>query len=109
MESRLRIRQRRDSEHSFAGIGPTDQIDLEGINWVTTGGESGPNARVMNRDWLLPVVANAMKHDAALWHKQNGCRSTAGKASRREGRSYDRSRDHRELPDVYESLGPRFL
>ena len=53
-------------------VGPTDSMDFSDIDWIITGGESGPRARVMQRDWLLPAIENATKAGAAIWHKQNG-------------------------------------
>ncbi len=53
-------------------VGPTDQIDFTGIDWVIIGGESGPNARVMQREWLLPAIENAQKAGARIWLKQHG-------------------------------------
>jgi protein gp37 len=53
-------------------VGPTDQIDFTGIDWVITGGESGPKARIMTREQLLPAVLGAKAAGCAVWHKQNG-------------------------------------
>jgi protein gp37 len=53
-------------------VGPTDKLDFSGLSWVITGGESGPNARTMEREWLMPAIHRAQWHRAALWHKQNG-------------------------------------
>jgi protein gp37 len=53
-------------------VGPTDAIDFTGLDWVITGGESGPGARVMQREWLLPAIENAQQAGARLWHKQSG-------------------------------------
>ena len=33
-------------------LGPLDQLDLTGIDWVVTGGESGPGSRPMHPDWV---------------------------------------------------------
>jgi protein gp37 len=53
-------------------IGPTDQINFEGCDMAVTGGESGPRARTMLREWLLPAMEGIRKSGAALYHKQNG-------------------------------------
>lgn len=53
-------------------VGPTDKLDFDGIAWVITGGESGPHARIMQREWLLPAIDNALACDASLYHKQSG-------------------------------------
>src|ERR1039458_5026526 len=31
------------------------EIDLSGITWVIVGGESGPGARPMKREWVVPI------------------------------------------------------
>jgi len=30
-------------------------IDLTGVDWVIVGGESGPKARPMKREWVLNI------------------------------------------------------
>jgi protein gp37 len=53
-------------------IGPTDQINLEGISWAITGGESGAGARIMERKWLVDAMNAARRAEIPLWHKQSG-------------------------------------
>jgi protein gp37 len=53
-------------------VGPTDLLDFDGMDWIITGGESGPKARVMERAWLMDAVTNALRHDIPLYHKQSG-------------------------------------
>ena len=36
-------------------LGPLDDINLNGIDWVIVGGESGPGARPMNSSWVISV------------------------------------------------------
>jgi protein gp37 len=50
----------------------TDMLDFEGMDWIITGGESGPGARRMARPWLLAAVETAQRQGCALWHKQSG-------------------------------------
>jgi len=33
-------------------IGPLDKLPLAGIHWAIVGGESGPGARPMHREWI---------------------------------------------------------
>src|SRR5207344_2617375 len=33
-------------------IGPLEKLTLDGIHWVIVGGESGPGARTMEREWV---------------------------------------------------------
>ena len=53
-------------------VGPTDQLDFDGQSWCITGGESGPQARLMEREWLLPAVEQIDRRGIAHFHKQNG-------------------------------------
>lgn len=32
-------------------LGPLPGLDLEGVDWIIVGGESGPSFRTMNLDW----------------------------------------------------------
>jgi protein gp37 len=50
-------------------VGPTDQIDFADMDWIITGGESGPKARTMERPWLMSVLDT---QTAPIWHKQSG-------------------------------------
>lgn len=53
-------------------VGPTDKLDFSYFQWVITGGESGPHARRMERDWLIHAINGAAATEAAIWHKQSG-------------------------------------
>lgn len=55
-------------------IGPLElgKIGLNGINWVIIGGESGPGARVMKPEWLLPIIDTARCYGCAVFVKQMG-------------------------------------
>jgi protein gp37 len=51
---------------------PCDQIDLTGIDWVLTGGESGPKARPMQFEWLEQANEKALTAAIPLHFKQYG-------------------------------------
>ena len=38
-------------------LGPLDDLNLNGIDWVIVGGESGPKARPMKREWVDSIQA----------------------------------------------------
>jgi protein gp37 len=48
------------------------KVDLTGIHWVIVGGESGPNARPMNQEWVLPIKEQCEKSGSAFFLKQWG-------------------------------------
>lgn len=47
-------------------------LDLDGIDWVIVGGESGPGSRPMQTDWARTVRDAAKARGAALFFKQWG-------------------------------------
>ncbi len=53
-------------------IGPPGDMDLEGINWVIAGGESGPKARSMELEWARSVRDQCKKQKVAFFFKQWG-------------------------------------
>ncbi|MDD2735209.1 MAG: phage Gp37/Gp68 family protein [Desulfuromonadaceae bacterium] len=48
------------------------KFDLTDIHWVIVGGESGPNARPMNQDWVLSIKEQCEKSGSAFFFKQWG-------------------------------------
>jgi protein gp37 len=64
-------------------------IDLSGVSWVIVGGESGPGARPMRKEWVLSVRDQCRRNRVPFFFKQWGGvrKSVAGR--RLEGRTYD--------------------
>jgi protein gp37 len=53
-------------------IGGVDQVDFTGADWILLGGESGPDARPMEYDWLANGGDAARAVAAAIHFKQYG-------------------------------------
>ena len=51
------------------------RIDLSGINWVIVGGESGPGARPMDKEWVLSIREQCRSHGIPFVFKQWGRRT----------------------------------
>lgn len=66
-------------------------MDLTGIHWVIVGGESGPQARPMKREWVLNVKRLCDEDGTAFFFKQWGEWSADGKrqGKKRNGRLFD--------------------
>jgi protein gp37 len=64
-------------------------VDLTGISWVIVGGESGPRARPMQREWVTSLLAQCDAKDIPFFFKQWG--GVRKKRTGRElnGRTYD--------------------
>lgn len=56
-------------------LGPLDGLDLDGIGWVITGGESGPGARPMDPQWVRDVRDACVSAGVPFFHKQWGGRT----------------------------------
>ncbi|GAA5534643.1 phage Gp37/Gp68 family protein [Deinococcus aluminii] len=52
-------------------LGPLD-LDLHGIDWVITGGESGRGHRPIEVDWVRSIRDQCLQSDVAFFHKQWG-------------------------------------
>lgn len=48
------------------------QVDLTGIHWVITGGESGPRSRPIKAEWVREVRDQCVSAGVAYFHKQWG-------------------------------------
>src|SRR2546422_2943394 len=53
-------------------IGPLDELPLDGIDWVIVGGESGPGARPMRREWAMSVLRQCRTRGVPFFFKQWG-------------------------------------
>ena len=53
-------------------LGPMADVDLNGIDWVIVGGESGPGARPMREEWVLDIKQMCDDQDVAFFFKQWG-------------------------------------
>ena len=53
-------------------IGPLENLSLRGISWVIVGGESGPRARPMKREWVNSILRQCRAAGVAFFFKQWG-------------------------------------
>ncbi len=79
-------------------LGPLDGLELDGIDWVIVGGESGPHARPIQREWVIDIRDQCLQTDVAFFFKQWG-----GTSKKRTGRDLD-GRTWDELPKNLESI-----
>lgn len=69
-------------------LGPL-QLDLHGIHWVITGGESGPHHRPIETEWVRSIRDQCQTQQVAFFHKQwGGLRPTSG-GRMLDGQTYD--------------------
>lgn len=53
-------------------IGPAENMPLDGIHWVIVGGESGPGARPIKKEWVLSIKDQCKASGVAFFFKQWG-------------------------------------
>jgi protein gp37 len=70
-------------------IGPVKEMDLSGIHWVIAGGESGPGARPMKREWVLDIRRQCRAAGVAFFFKQWGGVNKKKTGRVLDGRTYD--------------------
>jgi protein gp37 len=73
-------------------LGPLDSLNLDGIDWVIVGGESGPGARYMRPEWVLDIRDQCNRGGVKFFFKQWG-----GVFKKRTGRELE-GRTWNEMP-----------
>ena len=53
-------------------IGPLDALPLEGIHWAIVGGESGPRARPLRKEWVTSIFRQCRAARVPFFFKQWG-------------------------------------
>ena len=53
-------------------LGPIPNLNLDGIDWVIVGGESGPHSRPMQAEWVTDIRDQCLTADVPFFFKQWG-------------------------------------
>ena len=80
-------------------LGPVDELDLAGIDWVILGGESGPGARPLHIDWVRSVRDQCVAAGVPFYFKQWGGARRKETGRELDGRLWD------ERPQDADQLG----
>jgi protein gp37 len=75
-------------------IGPLKKLNLDKIDWVIVGGESGHKPRLMNPDWVIDIQEQCEKAEVAFFFKQWGGKNKKKNGRELNGRTYD------EMPEI---------
>lgn len=70
-------------------LGPLDGLDLEDIDWVIAGGESGPGHRPLDEAWVTAIRDTCVKAEVAFFFKQWGGRTPKQGGRELAGRIWD--------------------
>jgi protein gp37 len=69
-------------------IGPIGKLDLDGIDWVIVGGESGPGARPMDASWVLDIRNQCVGANVRFFFKQWGGRTPKANGRLLDGKEW---------------------
>jgi protein gp37 len=90
---RIEDLQNTNTEVRFLSVEPLledlGKLDLQGIDWMIVGGESGPGARPMKKEWVLPLRDQCKQNDIPFFFKQWGGVRKKKAGRRLEGKTYD--------------------
>jgi protein gp37 len=81
-------------EPLISGLG---KLDLQKINWVIVGGESGPKSRPIKEDWVLDIFNQCKNADIPFFFKQWG-----GVNKKKTGKEL-RGEIYHEMPEIIET------
>ena len=86
-------------------IGPITNLNLEDIDWVITGGESGPKSRKIKPEWVTDIRDQCVQQNTAFFFKQWGGTNKKKSGRLLEGKTWDefpgdRAPHHDGLPMV---------
>lgn len=79
-------------------LGPLEGLDLEAIDWLIAGGESGPRHRRIDEAWVVDLRDRCLNDEVAFFFKQwGGARPKSG-GRELQGRTWD------QVPRVRETI-----
>ena len=70
-------------------LGPIPSLNLEGIDWVIVGGESGPRSRQMKELWVIDIRNQCQEAKVPFFFKQWGGVNKKKGGRELEGRTWD--------------------
>lgn len=98
VESRIDYLRKTDARVKFLSleplIGPLTNLNLESIDWVIVGGESGHRPRQMNAEWVLDIQDQCESNNIAFFFKQWGGKNKKKNGRILNGKTYD------EMPEL---------
>lgn len=75
-------------------IGSVAGADLQSVDWAIVGGESGPNSRHMDEEWVDEIEALCRAAGTAFFFKQWGGRNKKATGRLLRGQTYDEMPEH---------------
>ena len=70
-------------------LGPLPNLNLDGIDWVIVGGESGPHARLIREEWVVDLRDQCTVRGVPFFFKQWGGKNKKSSGRRLEGKIWE--------------------
>jgi protein gp37 len=70
-------------------LGPLPYLNLNNIDWVIVGGESGPHARPLDAEWVLDIRQQCINSNVPFFFKQWGGKNKKKNGRLLEGRTWE--------------------
>src|SRR5215217_7460379 len=81
-------------------IGPLPNLNLQGIDWVIVGGESGRKPRQMKEEWVLDIMDQCKANDVKFFFKQWGGTNKKKAGRQLQGKLYNEMPSIEKLEEV---------
>lgn len=84
-------------------LGPLGEVDFSGIDWAIVGGESGPGARPIRKEWVLDIRDQCEQQGVHFFFKQWGGVNKKASGRLLDGRLYESMPPlaHEVQPDLF--------
>jgi protein gp37 len=97
--SRIDFLRETDAHIKFLSLEPLltalPELNLDKIDWVIVGGESGQRPRTMEEDWVIDILKQCQEAQVKFFFKQWGGRNKKANGRLLNGQTYD------EIPDKH--------
>jgi len=98
VEDRIDLLRQTNAHVKFLSLEPLIEdlpnLNLDKINWVIVGGESGHTPRMMKPEWVIDIQEQCEKSDVPFFFKQWGGKNKKKNGRLLNGKTYD------EMPEV---------
>ena len=81
-------------------IGELSDLNLENINWVIVGGESGPRARPMKEEWVISIKDKCLRQNVPFFFKQWGGVNKKKSGRLLQGKIWDEMPEKIEIQEI---------
>lgn len=78
-------------------LGSLPKLNLNGMNWIIVGGESGPKARIMRKKWVIDIKDQCEGANIPFFFKQWGGTNKKKSGRQLEGRTWDQMPEFNEV------------